>query len=91
MNKADLIVEVQKILGDETSKAAAERAIDAVLAGIMRGVKKDREVQLVGFGCFKVGRRAARRGYDPAAKKLIQIKAARVVKFKAGSELKKLA
>ena len=36
MNKADLVDEVQKLLGNGTSKAAAERATDAVLAAVKR-------------------------------------------------------
>ena len=49
MNKAQLVAEV-KSLGADTSKAAAERSIDAVLEGIKKGVKKDKNVQLIGFG-----------------------------------------
>ena len=52
MNKAALVDEVQKILANGTSKAAAERATDAVLDALKRGLRKDREVALVGFGTF---------------------------------------
>ena len=37
MNKAELVAEVQKTLGADTSKASAERAIQAVLEGIKKG------------------------------------------------------
>ena len=47
MNKAELIDEVQSRLGAETSKAAAERAVDAVLEAVGQGIRRDREVQLV--------------------------------------------
>ena len=90
MNKADLVIEVQKLLGNGISKAAAERTIDAVVTGIKRGIKKDREVQLVGFGTFKVAKRAARRGVNPRTKLPITIKAARIIKFKPGLLLKEL-
>ena len=60
MNKAELIDEVQHHLGAETSKAAAERAVEAVLAAVGKGIRRDREVQLVGFGTFYVATRAAR-------------------------------
>ena len=43
MNKAQLVAEVQKSLGADTSKAAAERSIEAVLEGIKKGVKKGQE------------------------------------------------
>ena len=62
MNKADLIADVQQRLGVECSKAHAERVVQAVLAGIERGLQSDGEVQLVGFGTFQVKQRAARVG-----------------------------
>lgn len=91
MNKSDLVLVVQKTLGSETSRAAAERAVDAVIDGIMKGIKKDKEVQLIGFGAFKVAKRAARKGINPRTKEAIRIKASKTVKFKAGAGLKKLA
>jgi DNA-binding protein HU-beta len=91
MNKAELIAEVQKALGDDTSKAAAERSLDAVLEGIKKGIKKDKSVQLIGFGTFSVAKRAARTGINPQTKEKIKIKASKTVKFKAGTALKELA
>jgi DNA-binding protein HU-beta len=45
-------------------------------------------VNLVGFGTFAVGRRAARNGRNPQTGEPIKIKAAKVPKFKAGKALK---
>lgn len=88
MNKADLVAEVQQSLGADSSKAAAERALDAVLEGIKSGVKKDQSVQIIGFGTFSVAHRAARQGVNPQTGEKIQIKASKSVKFKAGAGLK---
>jgi DNA-binding protein HU-beta len=88
MNKAQLVAEVQKSLGADTSKAAAERSIEAVLEGIKKGVKKDKNVQLIGFGTFSVTKRAARDGINPQTREKIRIKASKAVKFKAGAGLK---
>lgn len=90
MNKAELVEDVQKGLGGETSKAAAERAVDAVIASIMKGVKKDKVVQLIGFGTFEVVKRAARQGVNPQTGEKIKIKASKSVKFKPGAKLKEL-
>ena len=65
MNKAELVAQVQKNLGGDTSKAAAEAAVAAVLDSIKKGVKKDRNVQIIGFGTFSVVNRAARDGVNP--------------------------
>lgn len=88
MNKADLIEEVQRQLGTECSKSHAEKVVNSVLAGIQTGLKKDREVQLVGFGTFAVKDRKARMGRNPQTNEPIQIKASRTVGFRAGATLK---
>lgn len=88
MNKAELVLEVQKSLGAETSKAAAERAVEAVLEAVKKGVKKDKSVVLVGFGTFSVAKRAARTGVNPKTGEKIKIAASKTVKFKAGAGLK---
>jgi DNA-binding protein HU-beta len=92
MNKQELI---ESILGNKQSgietKAAAERAVNAVLDGIENGLKKDGSVQLIGFGTFAVKNRAARKGRNPSTGEEIKIKASRTVGFKAGAALKETA
>ncbi len=90
MNKAELIDAVQQRLGAGASKAAAERAVDAVLHAVGHGLKRDREVQLVGFGAFAVATRAARRGYNPHTRRPMKIRAMKTIRFKAGLDLKEL-
>lgn len=89
MNRAQLIEKIQTELGDDTSKAAAERALTAVVDCIKAGVKKEGAVQLVGFGTFEVVNRKARTGVNPKTGEKIQIAASRSVKFKPGSDFKK--
>lgn len=88
MNKADLVVEVQKQLGAGVTKASAERAIDAVLLAIKRGIRRDKEVSLVGFGTFASSVRPARRGFNPHTKQPMKIPAVRTVRFKPGIGLR---
>ena len=90
MNKAELVEEVQKSLGADTTKAAAERAVEAVIEGIKKGIKNDKNVQLIGFGTYSVTKRAARDGVNPQTGEKIKIKASNVVKFKPGAGLKAL-
>ena len=89
MNKQELIdaILAHKEAGIE-SKAAAARALDAVLDGIAAGIKKDGNVQLIGFGTFSVKSRAARTGRNPQTGATIKIKASKTVGFKAGAALK---
>jgi len=88
MNKAQLVDIVQKELGREVSHAASERALDAVLNAIRKGVQSSGTVQLVGFGTFRVSKRAARMGRNPKTGEQIQIKASKTVRFSAGQGLK---
>ena len=88
MNKAELVEVVQKSLGKTTSKAQAERAVGAVIDAIRAGIKKDKSVQLIGFGTFRVAERAARTGVNPKTGEKIKIKKSKTVKFAAGKALK---
>ncbi|HUR57580.1 MAG TPA: HU family DNA-binding protein [Opitutaceae bacterium] len=90
MNKAGLIDEVQKLLSNGTSKAAAERATDAVLGAVKRGLRRDKEVSLVGFGTFALALRPARNGYNPHTKQPMKIRAMKTIRFKPGAELRGL-
>ena len=86
MNKGDLIEAVAKELKE--SKAGSERAVNAILISIKKGLKKDKKVQLVGFGTFEVRKRKARKGRNPRTGETITIKARKTVGFKAGQDLK---
>lgn len=91
MNKAELILEVQKFLEKSCSKAEAERVVNAVINAIKSGIKKDKIVQIIGFGTFKVTKRKARKGINPRTGESLKIPAKKVVSFKAGSKLKEAA
>ena len=86
-NKAELVAQVQEIAELE-SKAAAERAVSAVLEAITESLKKDATVALIGFGTFDVKERKARTGVNPATGEKIKIAASKTVSFKAGKALK---
>jgi DNA-binding protein HU-beta len=86
VNKTDLIDHIAKQA--DISKAAAGRALEAIVAGIRTSLKKGNSVTLVGFGTFMVGKRAARTGRNPRTGDSIRIKAARVPKFRPGKALK---
>jgi len=88
MNKAGLTEVVRKNLWKDATKAQAETAVNAVLQGMRTGLKKDKTVQLVGFGTFNTKTRKARWGRNPATGEKIKIKASKTVGFKPGKDLK---
>jgi DNA-binding protein HU-beta len=48
---------------------------------------KGESITLIGFGTFKITELAGRTGRNPQTGKTMQIKAKKVVRFKAGNEL----
>jgi len=84
VNKGELVEKVAK--GCDLHKAAAEKALDSVLAAITDAVAAGDKVTLIGFGTFSVTERAAREGRNPQTGKKIKIPARKAVKFKAGSK-----
>ncbi|MEX1049470.1 MAG: HU family DNA-binding protein [Akkermansiaceae bacterium] len=88
MNKAELIESIQAALGSDATKRSADEALEAVLSSIARGVKKDKKVQIIGFGTFEVKNRAARQGRNPKTGEAMQIAASSSVGFKPSSVLK---
>ena len=85
MNKADLIAKISKDSG--ITKAKANLAIDSLVDGVTKGLKKGASVTLVGFGTFYSTKRKARVGRNPQTGETIQIKAKKVARFKPGKEL----
>ena len=86
MNKSDLIAAVCE--KTETTKKAAELAVNAVLKTITEELVNGGKVQLVGFGTFQVRDRAERKGRNPQTGEEMTIPASKSPVFKAGKNLK---
>ena len=86
MNKSELIDHIAAQA--DISKAAAARALEAVIGGVKQTLKKNNSVSLVGFGTFSVTKRAARSGRNPRTGATIKIKASKVPKFRPGKALR---
>ncbi|MGR6840253.1 HU family DNA-binding protein [Aliivibrio wodanis] len=86
MNKSQLVDQISE--SADISKAAAGRALDALVETVTETLKSGDQVALVGFGSFVVRERAARTGRNPKTGEAIEISAAKVPAFKAGKALK---
>ncbi|KKB64462.1 DNA-binding protein [Robbsia andropogonis] len=86
MNKQELIDEIAKKTSQ--SKGAVTETVDAFMETVKSAVAKSDTVQLVGFGSFGSGQRAAREGRNPKTGETLQIAAAKTVKFTAGKAFK---
>jgi len=86
VSKRDLIDSVAKTTG--ISKTNTESVINEVLSSITGALKKEKRVQIIGFGTFKTVSRAARNGRNPSTGKEIKIPASKTTKFSPGKQLK---
>ncbi len=86
MNKSELVAEMAKRTG--LTKKDSESARKAFSEAVSTELAKGKSVQLIGFGTFAVGKRAARTGRNPKTGAKINIKASKSPKFKAGKALK---
>ena len=86
MNRVELIAAVAEAAN--LSKKDTEAALKAFTEVVAEELKNGGKVQLVGFGTFEVGERAAREGRNPKTGETMTIEASKAPKFKAGKALK---
>jgi len=87
VTKQDFVTEVAR--KTQLSNRDAGRAVDAFLETITETLRNGDDVSFTGFGKFSTQNRAARTGVNPRnPSERVQIPAARVPKFSAGSALK---
>lgn len=86
MNKTDLV----NYMAEETglTKADATRALDAMMSGVIKGLKGDGKVALTGFLTFNAKKKPAKKGRNPRTGDVVNIPARVAVTIKAGSKLK---
>lgn len=87
MTKSEFVDHIAQKAG--LAKVDAGKAVDAVIDTIQDTLKRGGEVNFSGFGKFHVTERGAREGVHPRTGEKIQIAAAKLPKFTAGSGLKK--
>ena len=80
MKKGEFIETVVDKTGKTTKQAG--QFYDAFWESIEEELKKGHDVCLTGIGSFKIKKRSARKGINPATKKKINIPAKNVIVFK---------
>ena len=86
MTKAELIAQVAEEA--KVKKVEADKAINSLIRIVSATIKSQGRLALAGFGTFMVKERKAREGRNPQTGSAIKIPATKVVKFKAGRQLK---
>jgi len=86
MTKTDLV----NYIAEETglTKADSSRALEAMMSGITKGLKKEGKVTLTGFCTFTAKKKDAKTGRNPKTGETVKIPARVAATIKAGSKLK---
>lgn len=85
MNKSEFIDKLSKELS--TTKAEANKNLDAMLKCIAQSMKDNDNLKLVGFGTFKAKHYPANKVKTPKGT-IVEVPASRRLSFSVGSELK---
>lgn len=86
MNKSEFIDHIAQ--KHNCPKTEAAKVIDMFTSSVVSAIEEGKEISLIGFGSFSVGKREARIGRNPQTGQSIDIPASNQVKFKAGQLLK---
>jgi len=83
---------IDKIQADAKIKnrAAAARALKAVVSAIVEALKSEGKITISGLGTFKVKATKARTARNPKTGETIQVPASKRVSFKVASGLKRI-
>ena len=86
MSKTDLV----NFIAEETglTKADSSRALEAMMNGVIKGLKEEKKVALTGFCTFSAVAKEAKEGRNPRTGEKVMIPARVAVTIKAGSKLK---
>lgn len=80
MNKLELAAKIAEQF--DLSKRQAGMILDAVFGEVINSVRNNREINIAGFGSFRLAYRNERAGVNPKTGERIRIAATKVPKFK---------
>ena len=86
MTKKELASLLQ-VKGVFTTKADAERKLDAILDAMEETLVAGETINFIGWGKLEVVQRAPRMGRNPKTGEEVQIEARKSIRFKAGKNL----
>jgi integration host factor subunit beta len=94
MTKADLVetvtAAIARTAGPMISKKDCARVVDAFLDAIKDALKEQQNIEIRGFGTFKIRRRKTRMARNPRTGEPVEVAARPVPVFKPSKELRTL-
>ncbi|MBK7995877.1 MAG: integration host factor subunit beta [Blastocatellia bacterium] len=90
ITRLELAQEVAKAVGSmmEITNRDAEAIVAEIIQSMIDTLKEGNEIEIRGFGSFRLRSRRARRGRNPKTGESVDVPAKRVVYFKMGKDLK---
>ncbi len=89
MTKADLVEQVAEAIGPGVTKKDCALVVDAFLNAVKRALKNGENIEIRGFGTWKVKRRKSRMARNPRTGEPVEVPARWVPVFKASKKLRK--
>ena len=88
MTKAELIEQVQHLMGDDRSKKQIAEGVQVIMNVIIQELLTNGRFSYPGIGTWKVKQRAARTGRNPRTGATLDIPASMNISFKPAQALK---
>lgn len=86
MNKSELIALMAEHA--KSSKTQAEKSLNLVVDSIIEALKRGHDINLIGFGSFRIRKRNAREGRNPKTGKKMHVAGYNQPVFRAGKKMK---
>ena len=94
MTKADLVervtAQISRTAGPMISKKVCARVVDAFLEAVKESLQHQENIEVRGFGTFKIRRRKTRMARNPRTGSPVEVSARPVPVFKPSKELRAL-
>ncbi len=88
MTKADLVEQIAEATG--LTKKDTAVVVDGFLEAVKRALAREQNIEIRGFGSFKVKRRKARKARNPRTGEPVHVPGRLVPTFKPSKELKEM-
>jgi len=88
MTKADLVEQVAEAIGPGITKKDCALVVDGLLNAIKNALAEQQNIEIRGFGTFKVRKRKARMARNPRTGESVEVPARVVPIFKPSKDLR---
>jgi nucleoid DNA-binding protein len=88
MTKADLVEQVAEAIGPGVTKKDCALVVDGFLNAVKRALANGENIEIRGFGTFKIRRRKSRMARNPRTGEAVKVPARMVPVFKPSRQLR---